>query len=70
MAVSTKILKEALTLNPAQKAMLIDNLLMSLDKPDNEIEELWTKEVENRIDAYEQGKIKAVTLKTVLEKYK
>ena len=30
----------------------------------------WAKEVEDRIDAYDQGEIKAVTLKEVLEKYK
>jgi len=31
---------------------------------------LWVKEAEDRINAYEQGKIKAVSLEKVLEKYK
>lgn len=70
MTAPSKILKEAMTLKPAEKAKLIDKLLSSLDKPDAEIEELWAKEAENRIDAYERGEIKAVTLKKVLEKYK
>ena len=70
MTASDKILKEALTLKPAQKAELIDSLLYSLDKPDKEIDELWAKEAENRIDAYERGNIKAVSLEKVLEKYK
>ena len=70
MATPSKILKEAMTLKPAEKAKLIDKLLSSLDKPDAEIEELWAKEAENRIDAYERGEIKAVTLEKVLEKYK
>lgn len=65
-----KILKQALTLKPAQKAELIDKLLSSLDQPDREIDELWAKEAESRIDAYERGKIKAVALEKVLEKYK
>ena len=47
-----------------------DWLLSSLDNPDKELDELWAKEVGNRIDFYEQGKIKAVTLEEVLEKYK
>ena len=70
MAAINEILEKALTLNPTQKAELIDKLLASLDIPDKEMDELWAKEAENRIDAYEQGKIKAVTLEKVLEKYK
>jgi putative addiction module component (TIGR02574 family) len=70
MPVPNEILKEVLTLKPDQKAELVDKLLSSLDKPDSEIDELWAKEVENRIDAYEKGKIKALSLEIVLEKYK
>jgi len=64
------ILKEALTLKPSQKAELIDKLISSLDRPDNELDELWAKEVEDRIDAYDQGKIKAISLEKVLQKYR
>lgn len=70
MAAINEILKVALTLKPAQKAELIDKLLSSLDMPDKDIDELWAKEAEDRIDAYEQGRIKAVVLEKVLEKYK
>lgn len=70
MSDSNEILKEALTLKPAQKAELIDKLLASLDKPDRDIDELWAREAESRIDAYEKSKIKAVSLEKVLEKYK
>ena len=57
-------------IKPSQKAELIDKLLSALDKPDREIDELWAKEAEDRIDAYVQGKIKAVPLEKILEKYK
>ncbi len=70
MATANKILEEALTLKPAEKAELIDRLLSSLDKADAEIDELWAKEAENRIDAYERGEIKAIALEKVLERYK
>jgi len=70
MALPNKILKEALTLKPAEKAELIDKLLSSLDKPDPEIDKLWAEEAENRIDAYERGEIKAVALDKVLERYR
>ena len=70
MATTDNILKEALTLSPSEKAQLIDKLISSLDKPDKEIDELWAKEAEDRIDAYDQGKIKAVSLEKVLQKYR
>ncbi|MBW1901070.1 MAG: addiction module protein [Deltaproteobacteria bacterium] len=70
MDLTNNILKEVLTLKPSQKAQLIDKLLSSLDKPDREIDELWANEAEDRIDAYDQGEIKAIPLKKVLEKYK
>jgi len=70
MDVANNILRDALTLKPSQKAELIDKLLSALDKPDREIDELWAKEAENRIDAYDRGEIKAVPLKQVLEKKK
>jgi putative addiction module component (TIGR02574 family) len=70
MTSTDNVFKEALTLQPFEKAQLIDKLLYSLDKPDKEIDELWAKEVEDRIDAYDQGKIKAISLEKVLQKYK
>lgn len=70
MTTTNNILKEALALRPSQKAELIDKLLSSLDKSDKEIDELWAKEAENRIDAYDQGKIMAISLEKVLEKYR
>jgi len=70
MDVTNNILKEALILKPSQKAELIDKLLSTLDKPDREIDELWAKEAEDRIDAYDRGKIKAIPLEKVLEKKK
>ena len=70
MITTDNIFKEALTLRPSEKAQLIDKLISSLDKPDKEISELWAKEAENRIDAYDQGKLKAVSLEKVLQKYR
>jgi putative addiction module component (TIGR02574 family) len=70
MAAPKNILKEALTLKASEKAELVDKLLSSLDKPDKEMDKLWAQEAEARIDAYDRGEIKAVTLQEVLEKYK
>ena len=70
MATPKDILEQVLSLKPAEKAELVDKLLSDLDKPDEEIDKLWAKEAESRIDAYERGKLKAVSLEDVLAKYK
>ena len=70
MAAPAKILKEALQLKPAQKAELVDELLSSLDQTDKEIRTQWAREAESRINAYERGKLKAVSIEKVLNKYK
>jgi putative addiction module component (TIGR02574 family) len=59
---STKLVEEALALPPEERAELVDRLLTSLDvSPDQRIDELWAQEAEDRLDAFEQGEIKAVS---------
>jgi putative addiction module component (TIGR02574 family) len=70
MGTADNIFKEALTLKPSEKAQLIDRLLSSLDQSDKKIDQLWVKEAEDRIDAYDLGKIKAISLEKVLKKYR
>ncbi len=70
MATKDSIFKGASTLSPSEKAQLIDKLISSLDKSDSEIDELWAEEVEDRIDAYAQGKIKVISLEKILQKYR
>lgn len=70
MATKDSIFKKASMLSPSEKAQLIDQLICTLDKPDNKIDQLWAKEAEDRIDAYDQGKIKAISLEEVLQKYR
>lgn len=70
MTIETKeILEEVLALPPVEKANLVDNILSSLDQPDERLDALWYKEVEDRIDAYKAGRINTVSLEQVLAKY-
>lgn len=70
MTTADKIFNEASALSPIEKAWLIDKLISDLDKSDPEINEMWVKEAEGRIDAYEQGKMKSITLEKLLQKYR
>ena len=69
MTKSEKIFKEALDLKPIERAELIEYLLSSFEFPARkQIDRLWAEEAEERIDAYEQGKIKSIPAKKVFEK--
>lgn len=70
MATPEKVLKEAISLPPAEQAKLVDQLISILDKPDHELDALWAEEAESRLDAYNNGTLKAVSLDEVLSKYK
>lgn len=67
---SREILERAMELPPVEKARLVDQLLSSLDEPDDAIDALWRQEVEARIQAYQAGKLKSVSLSEVLAKYR
>jgi hypothetical protein len=57
-----QIEEEALKLDPIEKAHLAELLLISLDRPDPEIEKKWVKESEQRYAAYKRGEIQGIPL--------
>jgi len=69
MSIPKTILSEVLSFTPENKAILVNELLNSLDQPDDAVDFLWAEESEGRINAYEQGKIKAVSINDILKKY-
>lgn len=60
------LFQAALALPPDDRAALADKLLDSLsESPDSEIDAAWAAEAEQRIAAYEQGKLKAIPAEEV-----
>ena len=58
---SAKVISDALSLSAKSRAKLAERLLESLDDPrQKEIDDLWAKEAEHRIDAYEDRRLKAI----------
>ena len=53
------ITNDALKLAPVQRAELIESLLASFDPQRSEIDKLWADEAEHRVDAFDQGNLKA-----------
>jgi putative addiction module component (TIGR02574 family) len=68
---SAKVVSDALSLPPRSRAKLAEQLFESLDDPkQKEIDHLWADEVEDRIDAYERGELKAIPGQEVFRRFK
>lgn len=52
-----KLIEQALGLPANERAKFAERLLSSLDPELSEIDQLWAKEAEDRLDAYERGEI-------------
>ena len=63
------VLKDALRLNPADRAKLIDALYISLESDQiRAIEDAWAREAESRLDAFDAGKIESEPWNSLREK--
>jgi putative addiction module component (TIGR02574 family) len=63
------LLKAALALSPAERAMLVDYLLDSLDgTSQEEIDSVWREEIERRIRAIDEGSVDLIPGEEVLAK--
>jgi len=63
------IKEEIIKMQPLEKIHLIDQLLLSLDIPDKEIDKLWINEVEDRIKAYNENLLRAIPSEEIFSKY-
>ncbi|KEZ77283.1 addiction module protein [Salinisphaera hydrothermalis] len=70
MATNTdKVLEDALSLSANERAALVEELIASLDQPDRDVDSLWAKEAEARIDAVDRGEMKSTPASQVFAKY-
>ena len=60
-----QIIEEALRLPATERAVVVEQLLSSLDRPDPGIDALWAKEAEARVEAYDSGQMPAVSAEDV-----
>jgi putative addiction module component (TIGR02574 family) len=63
------IAEEAERLPAADRIKLVEHLLATLDKPDQEVDQAWAEESERRLDAYVRGETTARYARDVLAKH-
>jgi putative addiction module component (TIGR02574 family) len=63
---SEQILQQALALSPQDRAEIVERLLASFQvPPDPHLDELWAREADDRLDAYDRGELGAVPAEEV-----
>lgn len=62
-----ELLEQALTLNINERTKLIDELFKSIDKPDEEIDQIWADEANRRLEAYRKGELKTVPMEDIFK---
>jgi len=66
---SQQVLRDALDLPPVERAELVEEILASFNFPDRQkIDALWAREAEDRINAYDAGKINTTSAKKVFDR--
>jgi putative addiction module component (TIGR02574 family) len=59
------VLSEALKLTPAERLLVVEGLIESLDQPDPSIAAAWAEEAELRLQAYRESRRAGVPLEEV-----
>ena len=65
MSSTKKLISEVLQLKPAEKFIIIEALIKSLDVPNPEIEKIWAIEAEKRLQAYKEGKLETISFENM-----
>lgn len=59
-----------MSLPPTERAVLVDRLLRSLDKPDEIVDEVWEKEIGPRLRTYRSATAESVSVEDILAEYR
>jgi putative addiction module component (TIGR02574 family) len=62
---SFTVLQQAMNLKQAERFLLVEELLKSLDNPNAELDKIWLDEAQKRLNAYRSGKIKGVAMEDI-----
>jgi len=68
MSPAKTLISKALELKPAERFIVIEALIRSLDVSDPQIEKEWVLEAQRRLKAYKSGKLHAVSIEDMFGK--
>ena len=60
-----EIIGQALKFKPEERFMIVEELLKSIDEPDQNIDEVWAEEAEKRLKAYREGFLEGIPMEKI-----
>ncbi|MEO5342234.1 MAG: addiction module protein [Gammaproteobacteria bacterium SHHR-1] len=63
-----QLIDEAVSLPVEERALVVDSLLRSLNQPESEIDKIWAKEAQRRLEELRSGRVKAIPGEEVFKK--
>lgn len=67
--VAKQLVAQALELSAKERSQIAEALLQSIHLTDTTIDQLWGKEADARLVAYQRGELEALSVQQVLAKY-
>jgi putative addiction module component (TIGR02574 family) len=64
-----KLVTEIRALPEEEKLRVLDAILTDLDKPDQEIDQIWAEEARKRWNSYKAGRLQTVSYEELMRKY-
>jgi len=64
-----KLVSEIRALPDEEKLRVLDAILTDLDKPDQEIDQVWAEEARKRWSNYKAGRLQTVSYEDLMRKY-
>ncbi|CAA0113428.1 Uncharacterised protein [Halioglobus japonicus] len=64
--VANILIDQALELPASQRAIVAEQLLMSLEQPNSDLDAIWASEAESRLASYRSGETEALPLSEVI----
>ncbi len=69
-SISHELAEKIQSLPDAEKLDLVDSIMTQLDRPDPEIDRIWSEEAQKRWKAYKSGELKTVPYDEIMSKYR
>ncbi|MGH8426465.1 MAG: addiction module protein [Gammaproteobacteria bacterium] len=67
---TASVINQALKLKASERAAVAEQILLSLDVPNPEIDAAWAQEADARVEAHERGEIESIPAEDVFAKYR
>lgn len=64
-----RLVTEIRALPDEEKLRVLDAILTDLDKPDQEIDQVWAEEARKRWNSYKAGRLQTVSYEELMRKY-